>query len=106
MRARHADVVFLGIGNLGDDAPLLQNGFVTREPDPQDGRGAIVTLTPLGQARFDEAGPAHLANEERLLAADEVTAGVTQQAGSVAGTVDIGEKLPSGAVESIEGRRR
>ena len=38
--------------------------------------------------------------------ADEVTAGVTQQAGSVAGTVDIGEKLPSGAVESIEGRRR
>jgi len=50
------------------DRPVAA-GLVTREPDPQDGRGAIVTLTPLGQARFDEAGPAHLANEERLLAA-------------------------------------
>ncbi|MGE3876786.1 MAG: sugar-binding transcriptional regulator [Parvibaculaceae bacterium] len=29
--ARHADVIFVGIGNLGEDAPLHQNGFITRE---------------------------------------------------------------------------
>jgi DNA-binding transcriptional regulator LsrR (DeoR family) len=29
--ARRADVTFVGIGHLGDGAPLLQDGFVTRE---------------------------------------------------------------------------
>jgi DNA-binding MarR family transcriptional regulator len=48
---------------------LVAEGLVTRESDPQDGRGAIVTLTKAGAARFDAAAPAHLANEERLLAA-------------------------------------
>ena len=48
---------------------LVTEGLVTRDPDPQDGRGAIVTLTREGAARFDAAAPAHLANEDRLLAA-------------------------------------
>ena len=48
---------------------LVAAALVTREPDPQDGRGAIVALTPQGHARFDTAAPAHLANGERLLAA-------------------------------------
>jgi DNA-binding MarR family transcriptional regulator len=48
---------------------LVAAGLVTRQPDPQDGRGAIVALTPEGHARFDATAPAHLANEERLLAA-------------------------------------
>lgn len=29
--ARHADVTFVGVGQLGDGAPLLQDGFVTRD---------------------------------------------------------------------------
>src|SRR6202008_2835042 len=29
--ARRADVTFVGVGHLGDRAPLLQDGFVTRE---------------------------------------------------------------------------
>jgi DNA-binding transcriptional regulator LsrR (DeoR family) len=29
--ARHADVTFVGVGHLGDSAPLLQDGFVTRD---------------------------------------------------------------------------
>jgi len=29
--ARHADVTFVGVGHLGEGAPLLQDGFVTRE---------------------------------------------------------------------------
>jgi DNA-binding MarR family transcriptional regulator len=48
---------------------LVSAGLVTREPDPQDGRGALVALTQEGHARFETAAPAHLANEERLLAA-------------------------------------
>ena len=27
--ARQADVTFVGIGQMGEDAPLLQDGFVT-----------------------------------------------------------------------------
>jgi len=48
---------------------LVAAGLVTRDPDPQDGRGALVALTAEGHARFDQAAPAHLANEERMLAA-------------------------------------
>jgi DNA-binding MarR family transcriptional regulator len=48
---------------------LVAAGLVTRKPDPQDGRGAIVALTAEGHSRFDAAAPAHLANEDRLLAA-------------------------------------
>jgi DNA-binding transcriptional regulator LsrR (DeoR family) len=29
--ARHADVTFVGVGHLGDTAPLLQDGFVSRD---------------------------------------------------------------------------
>ena len=29
--ARQADVTFVGVGQLGDSAPLLQDGFVTRD---------------------------------------------------------------------------
>lgn len=43
-------------------------GLVRREPDPDDGRGVLVALTPTGLVAFDAAAPAHLANEARLLA--------------------------------------
>jgi len=47
---------------------LVSAGFVTREPDPEDGRGAIVALTGQGAEVFDACAPLHLANERRLLA--------------------------------------
>ena len=38
---------------------LLAKGLVRRDPDPQDGRGQIVRLTPAGQALFEQVFPAH-----------------------------------------------
>jgi DNA-binding MarR family transcriptional regulator len=48
---------------------LLRQGLVRVEADPADRRVSRVALTDLGQQRFDEAAPAHLANEEDLLRA-------------------------------------
>ena len=44
-------------------------GLVQRLPDPDDRRGTLVALTDKGRQVVDEAVVAHLANEERLLAA-------------------------------------
>jgi DNA-binding MarR family transcriptional regulator len=48
---------------------LVGKQIVTREPSPDDGRGAIVTLTERGLQLFDQVAPAHLANEDVLLSA-------------------------------------
>lgn len=46
---------------------LEARGMVTREPDPSDGRGVIVSLTPQGKELGEEAMYAHRLNEEELL---------------------------------------
>lgn len=48
---------------------LERAGWVRQEPDPTDGRNVFVTLTSEGHRLVDDVAPAHLANEERLLAA-------------------------------------
>ena len=48
---------------------LEHRGLVSRGPHPQDGRGVLVTLTEAGRRLVDEVLPAHLATEERLIAA-------------------------------------
>lgn len=40
---------------------LAAKGYVRRIPDPRDGRGQIVQLTPEGEALFDDVFPAHVA---------------------------------------------
>lgn len=47
---------------------LAVRGLVDRRPDPADGRGVLVALTPAGRAVVDAAMADHLANQERLLA--------------------------------------
>lgn len=47
---------------------LVEVGLVERRPDPTDRRGTLVRLTARGRAAIDEALPAHVENEERLLA--------------------------------------
>jgi DNA-binding transcriptional regulator LsrR (DeoR family) len=52
--ARRADVTFVGVGHLGADAPLLQDGFVTREE-----LGALVEAGAVGEIigwAFDAQG--------------------------------------------------
>jgi len=46
---------------------LAAAGLVLRQPDPQDKRGVLVTLTPEGRARVDAALADLLGREEALL---------------------------------------
>ena len=52
---------------------LEQAGLIQREPDPDDRRGTLITLTEAGRALIDSVTAAHLANERRLLAALDAT---------------------------------
>jgi DNA-binding MarR family transcriptional regulator len=47
---------------------LVQRELAERRPDPDDGRGALVSLTDRGRALFDASAPEHLANAHELLA--------------------------------------
>lgn len=46
---------------------LEQAGLIQRRPDPGDGRGLLVRLTPRGRKLVDKIAPIHMANEQRLL---------------------------------------
>jgi DNA-binding MarR family transcriptional regulator len=46
---------------------LESRGLVAREPDPNDGRGVLVSLTAAGKDLQDRAMRAHQVNEEELL---------------------------------------
>jgi DNA-binding MarR family transcriptional regulator len=48
---------------------LEQAGLITREPDPGDRRGTLITLTAAGRRLIDSVTEAHLENERRLLSA-------------------------------------
>lgn len=48
---------------------LAERGFVTRTEDLQDRRNTLVALTQAGHELFDRVTPAHIATENRLLAA-------------------------------------
>ena len=48
---------------------LIRRGLVSRDPEPSDGRGVLVTLTEQGERLFNAIAPEHLANEARLVAA-------------------------------------
>jgi hypothetical protein len=47
---------------------LVGRRLVERQPDPADGRGALVSLTERGRELFDACAPEHLANAQELLA--------------------------------------
>lgn len=47
---------------------LVELGLAERRPDPDDGRGAVVSLTGRGRDLFEACAPEHLANAHELLA--------------------------------------
>jgi DNA-binding MarR family transcriptional regulator len=47
---------------------LVQRGLAERRPDPEDGRGALVSLTDRGRELFEACAPEHLANAHELVA--------------------------------------
>jgi DNA-binding MarR family transcriptional regulator len=47
---------------------LVHAGLVERRPDPDDGRGALVSLTAQGRQLFEACAPEHLANADEQLA--------------------------------------
>jgi DNA-binding MarR family transcriptional regulator len=46
---------------------LEQAGLIARDPDPEDRRGTLITLTAAGRALIDGTTGDHLENERRLL---------------------------------------
>jgi DNA-binding MarR family transcriptional regulator len=47
---------------------LERAGLIARQPDPDDRRGIIITLTAAGSSLIDTVTEAHMENEHRLLA--------------------------------------
>lgn len=47
---------------------LETSGWIERLPNPDDARGMLVKLTPVGLALIDRAVEAHVANEHRIVA--------------------------------------
>jgi DNA-binding MarR family transcriptional regulator len=46
---------------------LVDRGLVAREPDPDDGRGAVISITRPGRDLFEACAPEHLINAGELL---------------------------------------
>jgi DNA-binding MarR family transcriptional regulator len=46
---------------------LVRDGYVTRGPDPADGRGWLIGLTAAGRTAFEACAPEHLANARQLV---------------------------------------
>ncbi|MER6002740.1 MarR family winged helix-turn-helix transcriptional regulator [Nonomuraea angiospora] len=62
---------------------LEKRGWVSRRPDPADGRYTLASLTEDGWAKVTEAAPAHVA-EVRRLVFDPLTKAQQQQMGRIA----------------------
>ncbi|MGS4983590.1 transcriptional regulator, MarR family [Pseudosulfitobacter pseudonitzschiae] len=48
---------------------LAAAGLVERKPNPEDGRGSVVALTPQGFTLIDRVVTAHVANQHKVLSA-------------------------------------
>jgi DNA-binding MarR family transcriptional regulator len=46
---------------------LKEQGLVSREPNPADGRSSLICLLPAGRRSIEEAAPQHVHNVRRLL---------------------------------------
>jgi len=63
-------------------ARLEKRGWLSRRPDPEDGRYTLAVLTAAGRRQLEEAAPAHV-ETVRELVFDRLTANQTRQLGSI-----------------------
>jgi DNA-binding MarR family transcriptional regulator len=70
-RLRMSELAYLANGSLSRLSNVVkrfeQRGWVTRFPDPEDGRYTIVALTDAGYEKVVAAAPSHLASVRRLV---------------------------------------
>jgi len=66
---------------------LEQQGWVTRDVDPTDGRATVATLTEAGHAKIVEAAPGHVRNV-RALVFDPLTRAQVKQLGQITARID------------------
>jgi len=78
-------------------------GHITREPDPSDRRGVLITLTPKGRRLVDKASVTHMANEERILSG--LTAAERRQLAGLLRKLSLTLPPPEGAVPAAAGHR-
>jgi len=71
---------------------LAERGLVTSSEDPRDRRNTLVALTPAGHELFDRVTPAHIATENRLLAA--LSAGQVAELVTLEGSAEGDGELP------------
>jgi DNA-binding MarR family transcriptional regulator len=78
---------------------LVAQGLVRRDPDPQDGRGALVSLTDTGRELFEACAPQHLANADGLVAG--LSEHERRQLGTLLGKLlaTLEETAPDGRLE-------
>lgn len=66
---------------------MEQRGLLRREPDPDDGRGCYLVLTPYGMQTLEDAAPAHLESVRRHVI-DRLTAADLTALEIIAGKLD------------------
>jgi DNA-binding MarR family transcriptional regulator len=63
-------------------ARLEKRGWLSRQPDPEDGRYTLALLTSAGRERLDESAPSHVDTVRRLVF-DRLTPTQTRQLGTI-----------------------
>ncbi|MDN7674894.1 MarR family transcriptional regulator [Burkholderia oklahomensis] len=62
------DAAMISSGSMTNRIDRIEKaGWVERRPNPADGRGTLVALTPAGLALIDDAVVAHVDNQRRVL---------------------------------------
>lgn len=65
---------------------LEKRGYITRAPDPDDGRYTLASLTPAGWQKVQETAPGHV-EEVRRLVFDPLSQAQVRQLAAVAGRI-------------------
>lgn len=74
---------------------LERDGWLERRPDPTDGRGQLVAITPVGERRIHEIAPRHIA-DVRARIFDHLTDEQVAQLQAISDAILTGLDQPTG----------